>query len=164
MPSETDRIHKEVLLDAPLDRVFRAVSDSREFGAWFGVEFDGAFEPGRRMTGRIVPTKVDPVVAKSQEPYAGAKFEIVVDRIETGQLFSFRWHPFAVEPNHDYSAESMTLVEFRFEAVGGKTRLTITETGFDAIPAARRAKAFEMNSGGWTAQIGLVTKYVAHVR
>ena len=161
MTTSTDRIEKRVVLRAPLERVWGAISDASQFGSWFGVEFDGPFAAGASMTGRIVPTRVDPEVAKSQEPYAGAKFEVTVDRIEPMRLFSFRWHPFAVEPSVDYSNEEPTLVVFELEAVAGGTRLTITESGFDRIPVARRAKAFEMNEGGWAAQLRLVEKYVS---
>ncbi|HEY8087194.1 MAG TPA: SRPBCC family protein [Polyangiaceae bacterium] len=161
MVTSTDRIEKRVVLKAPVERVWGAISDASQFGSWFGVEFDGPFAAGARMTGRIVPTRVDPEVAKTQEPYAGAKFEVTVDRIEPMRLFSFRWHPFAVEPSVDYSKEEPTLVVFELEPVAGGTRLTITESGFDRVPVARRAKAFEMNEGGWAAQLQLVEKYVS---
>src|SRR5258707_15883500 len=95
--TSTDCIEKTVLLRAPQDRVWRAISDPKKFGSWFGVEFDGPFIAGARLTGRIVPTTVDPEVAKAQEPYTGAAFECFIERIEPMRLFSFRWHPFAVE-------------------------------------------------------------------
>ena len=164
MASDTDRIEKQVVLKAPLARVWRAVSDAREFGSWFGVAFDGPFAPGARLTGRIVPTTVDPQVAASQKPYEGKTFEIAVEQLEPLRRFSFRWHPFAVDPATDYAKEPMTLVVFELEEVAGGTRLTITESGFDRLPAERRAKAFEMNAGGWAAQAKLVEKYVAAAR
>jgi uncharacterized protein YndB with AHSA1/START domain len=164
MASTTDRIEKQVVLKAPLARVWRAIADAREFGSWFGVAFDGAFAPGARLTGRIVPTTVDAAVAASQKPHEGARFEITVDRVEPMRLFSFRWHPFAVEPGVDYANEPMTLVTFELEEVAGGTRLAIAESGFDAIPLARRAKAFEMNDQGWAAQASLVARYVAGAR
>ncbi len=162
MASDTDRIQKRVILRAPLERVWRAVSDSTRFGEWFGVRFDGPFEAGKPMKGTIVPTKADPEVAKTQEPYAGMAFDCTVDRIEPMRFFSFRWHPFAVDPAIDYSKEPTTLVTFELETVPGGTQLTITESGFDAIPASRRAKAFEMNDQGWAAQTRLIEKYLAH--
>jgi uncharacterized protein YndB with AHSA1/START domain len=161
MTLDTDRIQKRVILRAPLDRVWEAVSDADKFGGWFGVAFDGPFAAGKPLRGKIVPTTVDPEVAKAQEPHAGAAFELVVDRIEPKRYFSFRWHPFAIDPKVDYSAEPMTLVTFELESVAGGTQLTITESGFDRMPAARRAKAFEMNDQGWTAQAKLVEKYLA---
>jgi uncharacterized protein YndB with AHSA1/START domain len=161
MTSATDRIVKTVLLRAPRDRVWRAISDAKEFGTWFGVNFDGPFVAGARMKGRITPTKVDAEVAKSQEPYAGAVFECTIDRVEPMGLFSFRWHPFAVDPAVDYSHEATTLVEFRLEEVAEGTRLTITESGFDGVPLERRAKAFAANEQGWAAQMRLVEKYLA---
>ncbi len=161
MTESTDRIEKQVLLRAPLARVWRAVSDAREFGRWFGAAFDGPFSPGARLVGRIVPTTVDPEVAASQRAYEGRTFELWIEEVAAMRRFSFRWHPFAVDPATDFSTEPTTLVAFDLEEVAGGTRLTITESGFDRLPAARRAKAFEMNSGGWAAQARLVEKYLA---
>jgi uncharacterized protein YndB with AHSA1/START domain len=161
MAASTDRIEKTVLLRAPLARVWRAISDAREFGTWFGVELDGSFVAGARLTARIVPTKVDPEVAKAQQPYAGMRFEVTVDRIEPMRLFSFRWHPFAIDPEVDYSKEPSTLVVFQLEEAAGGTKLVITESGFDKIPLERRAKAFTANEQGWTAQARLIEKYLA---
>lgn len=156
-----DRIEKSVTLKAPVARVWRAVSDASEFGRWFGVAFDGPFVAGQRVTGRIVPTTVDPEVAKLQKPHEGKPFEFVVDRIEPMRRISFRWHPFAIDPAVDYSKEPMTLVAFELAEAGGGTRLAITESGFDGIPAARRAEAFAANDGGWAHQARLVEKYLA---
>ena len=161
MTQQTDRIEKQAQLNASPDRVWEAVSNSGEFGQWFGVTFDGPFTAGQPLFGRITPTRVDDDVAKAQEPYAGTVFEIVVDRIEPKQLFSFRWHPFAIDPNFDYSSEPMTLVTFALAAQAGGTLLTVTETGFDQLIEARRAKAREMNDHGWAAQMMLITKYLA---
>jgi len=161
MASATDRIQKTVLLHAPRERVWRAISDPREFGTWFGVEFDGPFVAGARVTGRIVPTKVDAQVAKAQEPWAGKKFECSIDRVEPMRLFSFRWHPYGVEQGVDYSKEPTTLVTFALEEAPSGTKLTITETGFDQIPLERRAKAFSANAEGWAMQAKLIEKYLA---
>ena len=161
MTTGTDRIEKRILLRAPRDRVWRAISDPKEFGSWFGVEFDGPFVLGARVTGRIVPTTVDADVARSQEPYAGMAFEFHVDRIEPMRRFSFRWHPFAVDTAVDYSTEPMTLVVFELEEVAGGTSLVITESGFDRIALERRAKAFASNEEGWTMQMKLIEKYLA---
>jgi uncharacterized protein YndB with AHSA1/START domain len=161
MASVTDKIEKTVLLRAPRERVWRAISDPKEFGTWFGVEFDGPFVAGARVTGRIVPTKVDAEVAKAQEPYAGAKFECSIDRVEAMRLFSFRWNPYGVEQGVDYSKEPTTLVTFVLEEAPSGTKLTITETGFDQIPLERRAKAFSANAEGWAMQAKLIEKYLA---
>ncbi|KVL14252.1 SRPBCC family protein [Burkholderia cepacia] len=161
MTQQTDRIEKQAQLDASPDRVWEAVSNSGEFGQWFGVSFDGPFAAGQPLFGRITPTRVDDDVAKAQEPYAGTVFEIVVDRVEPKQLFSFRWHPFAIDPNVDYTSEPMTLVTFALAAQAGGTLLTVTETGFDQLLETRRAKAREMNDQGWAAQMTLIAKYLA---
>jgi uncharacterized protein YndB with AHSA1/START domain len=162
--STTDRIEKKVVLRAPRERVWNAISDAKQFGTWFGVEFEGPFVAGAAMKGRMTPTKVDGEVAKRQEPYAGMAFDYTIDRIEPMTLFSFRWHPFAIEPNVDYSKEPTTLVVFQLEEVAEGTQLTITESGFDKIPLERRARAFASNEGGWAIQIELIGKYVAGVR
>jgi uncharacterized protein YndB with AHSA1/START domain len=155
-----DRIEKRIVLRAPRERVWRAISEAKQFGAWFGVELDGEFAAGARLTGRIAPTKVDPEVAKLQQPYSGFPFEFHIERIEPMSLFSFRWHPSALDSNTDYSAEPPTLVEFRLEEVAQGTLLRITESGFDRIPLERRAKAFTSNEGGWTHQLKLIEKYL----
>lgn len=155
-----DRIEKQILLRAPIARVFSAISRSEEFGIWFGVAFDGPFVAGRRITGTLRPTKVDTEVAKLQEPFDGMPFDVTVERIEPPRLFSFRWHPHAVEPGADYSKEPFTLVEFELSEVDGGTRLKITESGFDQVPLERRAKAFTENEGGWEHQTKLVEKYL----
>ncbi len=160
MSTTPDRIEKKVLLRAPLPRVWRAISDSTEFGVWFGVAFDAPFVAGKRLVGRVVPTKVDPAVAKSQEPYTGTPFECTIERVEPMRHFSFRWHPFAVDPKVDYASEPTTLVAFELQEVPGGTELTITESGFDRIPLERRAKAFAANDGGWAAQAKLIDKYL----
>lgn len=156
-----DRIEKQIVLRVPRERVWRAIAEAEQFGTWFGVELEGEFAAGTRITGRIAPTQVDPEVAKLQQPYVGFPFEFHIERIEPMSLFSFRWHPNAVDRGVDYSAEPMTLVEFRLEEVPQGTLLIITESGFSRIPLERRAKAFAGNEGGWTHQLKLIEKYLA---
>jgi uncharacterized protein YndB with AHSA1/START domain len=156
----TDKIEKKILLHAPRKRVWRALSDSAEFGHWFGMKFDGPFAPGAIMRGVIVPTKVDAEVASAQKKYDGTPFEITIDQMEPERLFSFRWHPGAVDPDVDYSAEPTTLVVFALEEVDKGVMLTVTESGFDQIPLARRAKAFAANEQGWTMVMKLIEEYL----
>lgn len=161
MANDTDRIVKQVLLKAPLDRVWRAISDPKQFGTWFGAQFDGAFVAGTRLTGRITPTQMDADIAAMQASYAGMAFEVSIERIEPMRLFSLRWHPYAVEPGTDYSQEPTTLVVFELEETDGGTRLTLTESGYDQIPLARRAEAFKSNEQGWEMQMKLIANYLA---
>jgi uncharacterized protein YndB with AHSA1/START domain len=156
----TDRIEKQVFLRAPRQRVWRAISDAKEFGTWFGVEFDGPFVAGTHMVGRMTPTKVDAEIAKKQEPYRDRAFDWTIEAIEPMDRMSFRWHPFALDPKVDYSSEPTTLIVFLLAEVAGGTNLTITESGFDQIPIARRAQAFSANEGGWNSQAKLLAKYV----
>jgi uncharacterized protein YndB with AHSA1/START domain len=157
----TDRIEKTILLRAPLKRVWRALSDATEFGNWFGMRFNAAFAPGATMTGVIVPTTVNQEVAKMQKPYQAISFEIKIEQMQPERLFSFRWHPGAVEPGIDYASEPTTLVVFTLEKAPDGVQLTVTESGFDQIPLARRAKAFSANEGGWTLVIKLIEEYLA---
>lgn len=161
MPTSTDRIEKKILLRAPLERVWNAIADSTRFGSWFGVRFDGSFVAGTTMTGRIVPTTVDADVAASQAPHEETVFQSRIERVEPMHLFSFRWHPYAVDPAIDYSKEPPTLVVFELEEVAGGTMVTVSESGFDQIPIERRAKAFASNEQGWSAQMKLIEKYLA---
>lgn len=160
MVTSSDSIKKNLLLHAPQERVWRAISDAKQFGHWFGVDFEGDFVAGAHMVGRLVPTKVDPEVAKSQKPYEGMAFEFHIDRIEPMRLFSFRWHPFAVDKDVDYSTEPMTLVKFELQTSLHGTLLTIVESGFAGLPLARRADAFSANEEGWTAQAQILEKYL----
>ena len=145
----TDRIEKRIELKAPLSRVWRALTDSREFGQWFGVKPQGPFVAGQITRG--------PITAPGFEHLM---WEVVVQKLEPERLFSFTWHPYAIDPKADYSAETPTLVEFRLEQSASGTLLVVTESGFDRIPAARRAEAFRMNDGGWTSQSKKLAGYV----
>jgi uncharacterized protein YndB with AHSA1/START domain len=156
----TDRIEKKILLHAPLKRVWRALSDSTEFGAWFGVKFDGPFTPGARMHGVIVTTTVNAEVAKAQKPHEGKPFEITIERMDPERLLSIRWHPFAVESGVDYSTEPTTLVEFVLEELANGVMLTVTESGFDQIPLSRRVQAFTANEQGWGMMVKVLEEYL----
>jgi uncharacterized protein YndB with AHSA1/START domain len=160
----TDRIEKQVLLRAPLDRVWRAVSDAEHFGRWFGVRFDGPFVAGRPVTATITPTTVDDEVAKRQEPHAGVTSRWQIVAIEPQRRFAYRWHPGATDPTVDYDREPTTLVEFTLSQTPEGVLLTITESGFDALPEARQSPSFEDNTRGWTIQTGLVRKYLEDAR
>ena len=160
MTHSTDFIEKQILLHAARERVWRAITDSRQFGVWFGAELDGDFVAGAHLAGKIVPTQVDAEVAKSQEPYAGMPFHVFVERIDPMSVFEFRWHPYAVEAGQDYMKEPTTTVRFELSDAPGGTLLTITESGFDRIPAQRRAQAFTANEQGWSVQIQLIRKYL----
>ena len=155
-----NRIEKQIVLKASLDRVWQALTDSRQFGAWFGMALDGPFVAGQTITGRITPTQVDPDVAKMQAPYAGMPVSFLIDRIEPKTLFAMRWHPFAIDSNIDYSDEPMTLIVFALAETAEGVALSVTETGFEHIPAHRRAAALKANDGGWAKQMELIAAYV----
>src|SRR5262245_8606601 len=156
-----DRIEKNILLRAPRQRVWRALTDREQFGAWFGMRVDEPFEAGTTVKATMTGTTVDPEVAKEQKQFEGMRFEMVIERIEPETLFSFRWHPGAVEPGVDYSKEPMTLVEFALAEASGGILLTVTESGFDKIPLERRAKAFASNEGGWAIVLTLIERFLA---
>ena len=145
-----NQIEKRIELKAPVSRVWRALTDYREFGEWFRVKLDGPFMPGQVSRGHI-----------TYSGYEHVKWEAVVQKMEPERLFSFTWHPYAIDPNKDYSNETPTLVEFRLEKIPTGTLLLLTESGFDKIPADRRLEAFRMNDGGWTEQMKNIENHVA---
>jgi uncharacterized protein YndB with AHSA1/START domain len=148
-PQTTDRIEKRFEVKAQRSRVWRAISDAAEFGAWFGMKLDRPFAPGATVVGRL-----------TLPGYEHVSLEIQVQRIEPEGYFSYRWHPYAINPDVDYSAEPTTLVEFRLEEITGGTAVMITESGFDRLPSSRRAEAFRMNDAGWTGQSKKLASYV----
>jgi uncharacterized protein YndB with AHSA1/START domain len=143
-------IEKRIELKATVSRVWRALTDYREFGEWFRVRIDGPFVPGEVSRGNM-----------TYPGYEHYKWEAVVKAVEPERLFSFTWHPYALDQNKDYSHETPTLVEFELEPIAKGTLLTVTESGFDKIPADRRAEAFRMNEGGWAQQVVNIERYVA---
>ena len=141
-----DRIEKRIELKAPVSRVWRALTDHREFGEWFRVKLDGPFVTGQVSRGQI-----------TYPGYEHVKWEAVVQKMEPEQHFSFTWK---VDPKID-SKETPTLVEFRLERTACGTLLLLTESGFDKIPGDRRLEAFRMNDGGWAEQMKNIESYVA---
>ena len=149
--SETDRIERSVVINAPRERVWRALSNAEEFGTWFGANLKNqVFAPGERTRGY-----------STYPGYEHVLFDVIVERIEPNELMSFRWHPFAVDPAVDYATEEPTLVTFTLQdAPGGGTLFKVVESGFDKVPAHRRLEAFRMNSGGWDAQIDNIVRHM----
>lgn len=147
----SERIERSIHIGAPRSRVWRALSDAEEYGNWFGANLQGqTFAPGQRARGPITVAG-----------YEHITFDVVVERIEPERLMSFRWHPYAVDPALDYSAEQRTLVTFTLEDADGGTLLTVVESGFDDLPPGRRLEAFRMNSGGWEAQLKNIRRHAA---
>jgi len=144
-----DRITDQSLLRTHRTRVWQALSDSGEFGRWFGVKGIGAFAPGATVRGKI-----------THKGYEHVTWEATIERMETGRLLSFRWHPYAVAPDLDYSGEPTTLVVFELSDAANGTLLTVVESGFDGIPAVRRAKAYEMHKQGWAMQMKSIAEYL----
>jgi uncharacterized protein YndB with AHSA1/START domain len=147
--SATDRIEKKVFLRAPRARVWRALTDAAEFGTWFGVDLRGTFTPGARLQGQV-----------THPGYERLTMDITVEQMEPEHLVSWRWHPNAIESDKDYSAEPTTLVVFELEEADGGTMLTVTESGFDRIPLARRREAYRGNEEGWTFQMKSIEEHV----
>jgi uncharacterized protein YndB with AHSA1/START domain len=146
----TERIEKSIELNVSVERVWRALTDHEEFGAWFRVKLDGPFVPGEISRGHI-----------TYPGYEHVRWEATVKQMESPRYFSFTWHPYAVDPDVDYSDEAPTLVEFRLEPTGAGTRLTVTESGFDTLPPHRKPDALRMNDGGWEEQMKNIKAHVA---
>lgn len=146
---QTDRIEETFDLRAPLDRVWRAISDHREFGKWFRVVIDRPFEKEVESTGKMLETG-----------YERLPWRVMVAAIQPMKRFAFTWHPYAIDPKKDYDDEIPTLVEFFLSEIPGGTRVTIRESGFDMIPAQRRLAAFAKNTRGWAIQKDNLARHV----
>lgn len=149
MTTSTDRIEKQIHLRAPQSRVWRALTDSKEFGTWFRANLEGPFEVGKMTSGQI-----------TYPGYEWMTMEVWVERIDPETYFSMRWHPGSIERDSDFSQEPTTLIEFRLEPVDGGTLLRVTESGFDQLPPGRRESAFRDNSSGWEEQMGNIKAHV----
>jgi uncharacterized protein YndB with AHSA1/START domain len=145
----SDRIEKTIELKAPVSRVWRALTDHQEFGAWFRVKMDGPFLPGQVSRGRI-----------TYPGYEHIQWEAVIQKMEPERLFSFTWHPYAIDPKQDYSSEPSTLVEFTLQKIPSGTLLRVVESGFDKLPANRRHEAFRMNGEGWSIQVKNIAEHI----
>jgi uncharacterized protein YndB with AHSA1/START domain len=146
---EQHRIEKHIDLKAPLAKVWKALTDHIEFGKWFGCVFEEPFEVGKSIRGTL-----------NFPGFEHLQWAIDVKKLEKERTFSFTWHPYPADPSIDYEKESPTLVEFTLEAAGSGTHLTVTESGFEHIPANRRLEAFRMNTEGWVEQLENIAKYV----
>ena len=148
MTQTADRIEKTTVLRAPQTNVWRALTDAKQFATWFGITLNEPFVVGRSVTGQLT--------------MRGEQFTIdfTIERMDPEELFAYRWHPYAIDQQTDYSAEPMTLVEFRLKSVPEGTELTVVESGFDRIPAHRRDEAYRMNDGGWKSQIEKLRRHV----
>ena len=144
-----DRIEKRVLLRASKSRVWRALTDAGEFGAWFRVKLHGPFVVGERVTGQV-----------TYPGYEHLPFELTVERMEPERLFSYRWNPTSVDADEDRSTAPTTLVEFRLEEEESGTLLTLVESGWDQIPEEQRAEAYRRNSTGWAEQVQNIRRHV----
>jgi len=150
MHTSTDRIERHILLKAPISRVWRALSNAEEFGNWFGVALRGkTMKLGETLEGSVTNPGYEHLILR-----------VKIERMEPERLLAWRWHPAAIDAAVDYSAEPMTLVVFELQEVSGGTRLSVVESGFDAIPLERRANAFRLNSGGWEIQMKNIEKHV----
>lgn len=170
--STTDRIEKRVTVHAPQTRVWQAIADAQAFGQWFGITLDGAFVEGESIHGRFDGELQAELILEFQQklglepspvrmPEPDAVFCTVV-RIDAPRYFAFRWIPYGVDASIDPVHEPTTLVEFTLRPVADGTELTIVESGFDQVPAARRLRAFRMNDAGWTAQADNIARHLAH--
>jgi uncharacterized protein YndB with AHSA1/START domain len=144
----SDKIERSITIKAPIERVWEAISDHQQFGEWFRVALDQPFEAGKPSTGHI-----------THPGYEHIRWNAEVVAVDPPSRLALRWHPYAIDPDADYSSEPQTLVEFRLTPKGNSTELTVTESGFDALPESRRDEAFRMNSGGWDQQMVNVREF-----
>ena len=145
-----DRIEKVVELAAPLARVWRALTDHQEFGAWFRVDLEGPFVVGEVSLG-----------VTTYPGYEGMRWEANVVAMETERLFAFEWCPYEHDDDRDFASAPKTRVEFKLEPTKKGTKLVITESGFNGIPDdKRRVDALRSNTQGWDIQAKNIARHV----
>ena len=148
-PVTTDRIEKTIQLRHARSKVWRALTDSKEFGKWFGVVFTEPFALGARVRGKV-----------THKGYEHMTMDVTIERMEPERVFAWRWHPGACEPGQNFTDEATTLVVFELKEASGGTLLKVVESGFDQIPLERRAKAFRDNEDGWAQQMKAIAEYL----
>ena len=148
--SATNEIRKQLLIQAPPSRVWRALTDATEFGAWFRVRLESPFVVGQATSGQI-----------THKGWEHVRFTLRTEAIEPQTRFAYRWHPYAIDMKKDYSGEPMTLVEFLLAPQDGGTLVTVVESGFDRLPPERIAEAFRMNERGWAEKLDNIAAHVA---
>lgn len=145
----TDRIEKQIVLSAPRSRVWRAVADADQFGQWFGVKLAVPFSEGARVTGQMTHPQFEHI-----------SFNATIERMEPERDLAWRWHVL-IDADSGLVSEPTTLVEFHLEDVDGGTLLTVTESGFDSMPAEYRDAVYRGNEGGWSQQIVSIQRFLA---
>ncbi len=146
---EQNRIEKHIDLKAPLSKVWKALTDHTAFGQWFGCKLEEPFVVGKTVRGKL-----------TYPGFEHLQWAVDVKQMEPERLFSFTWHPYAVDVTVDYSKETPTLVEFMLAATSSGTHLVVCESGFEKIPANRRLEAFRKDEEGWIEQLENIAKYV----
>lgn len=163
MKTDTDHIQRQIEIQAPRSRVWQAIADSQQLGSWFGLRIEGPFKKGSIVRAKRVPSSVAEPSGTSCSSDA-PDLTMSIESIEPENRFSFRWHPFSYDPKYDYSKEPMTLVVFELTEIPGGTRVTVTESGFDALSPARRAEAFPKHEQGWPIQLDRIRRFVGGSR
>jgi uncharacterized protein YndB with AHSA1/START domain len=155
----TNRIVKQARLKSTQSRVWKALTEANQFGSWFGMKLEGRFVAGQKISGVMTPTQVDPDVAKMQKPYDGMPVDLWIERVEPETFFSFHWDAYPPEENEPKEVPK-NLVTFALETQGDFVLLTVTESGFDQLPANKKLEALKSNEGGWEKQMELIAKYL----
>ena len=151
--AELNRIDRTIDINASPERVFRALTTATELSAWFQVTIEGEIVAGTD----VWMTSVHP-------DHAGQRFNVKIIEVTAPRTMAWEWHPGAVDPTVDYSREPRTTVRFTLEPTERGTRLTISETGFDAISLPRRAAVYKDNTQGWTEVLVWLKTYVEDAR
>jgi uncharacterized protein YndB with AHSA1/START domain len=129
--------------------VWRALTTAADLAAWFQVGIEGDITPGAEIW-----------MTSKYPGHQGQRFAVKVTEMTPPRRFAWQWHPGAVDPAVDYSREPWTTVTFTLEPSGRGTRLTVSETGFNEISLARRAKVYQDNNQGWAEVLVWIQKYV----
>jgi uncharacterized protein YndB with AHSA1/START domain len=150
IPDVPDRIERELVLPAPLARVWAALTEPAGLSAWFGTRATVDLRPGGSLA-----------FIWDEHGTERHRSRGEVETVEPPYRFVFRWQPFAGYETAPLSESPTTRVEFTLEEHPQGTLLRVVESGFASLPPELRGTSFERNTRGWQIELGELAAYIA---
>jgi uncharacterized protein YndB with AHSA1/START domain len=135
-----DRIERDIVVDAPVEVVWRVVTEPDQISQWFADTAEIDLRPGGEGT----------LTWDARATNEAATVSLVVESLEPPLRFAFRW-------------EQTRLVEFTLAAEGDGTRLRVVESGFAALAPEEGKARYDAHSAGWDAHLANVRDYVSRL-
>lgn len=143
-----DTIEREMILKAPIERVFNGLADAKSMCSWFMNGIEGDYRAGQNVV----------FIFKGSTQTFRVSAHIVA--MDPNHYFAYRWVPGSDSIEGDLTEAATTLVEFFLEEVDGGTKLRMVESGFASLPAEYYEQAFSDNSGGWDEELPKLKAYI----